>query len=51
MMSEIKLHGYEKILLEAEKKLISQGAVFMFKDFTKHQETEMKKLKDKITFF
>jgi hypothetical protein len=35
-----KLHGHKLIYVEAMKKFSTQGAEFLFKNFSKHQEKE-----------
>ena len=41
-----KLSGFKLIYTEAHRKLSSQGAEFLFRDFSKQQEKEKEKNKD-----
>lgn len=47
-MEGTKLHGYELMYMEASKKLLQQGAKFMFHNFTKKQESQRTNFKETI---
>ena len=41
-----KLHGHKLLYVEAFKKFTSQGAEYLFRDFTKKQEKENERAKE-----